>query len=42
MFMKLSEFKTFAKGNGIPCRGDLVETVVNGKFYRAEFYVDWN
>lgn len=40
--MKLSDFTTFAKGNGIPCNGDLVEAVVDGERYRAEFYIEDN
>ena len=40
--MKLSDFKTFAKGNGIPCNGDLIESVIDGTRYRAEFYVEDN
>lgn len=40
--MKLSNFNTFASGNGVPCHGDLIETEVNGERYRAEFYVENN
>lgn len=36
--MKASEIKEWAYGNGIPCHGDLIETVVDGERYRAEFY----
>lgn len=36
--MKASEIKEWACGNGIPCHGDLIETVVNGEKFRAEFY----
>lgn len=40
--MKITDFTTFAKGNGVPCNGDLIETEVDGVKYRAEFYVDDN
>lgn len=40
--MKLSDFRTFARGNGVPCNGDLVESTVNGVKYRAEFYIEDN
>ena len=40
--MKISDFKTFAHGNGVPCNGDLIETIVDGTKYRAEFYIDDN
>ena len=40
--MKLSDFTTFAKGNGLPCNGDVVEAVVDGERYRAEFYIEEN
>ena len=36
--MKASEIKEWACGNGIPCHGELIETVVNGEKFRAEFY----
>lgn len=40
--MKITDFTTFANGNGVPCNGDLIETEVDGVKYRAEFYVDDN
>lgn len=40
--MKISDFKTFAHGNGVPCNGDLIETIINGTKYRAEFYIEDN
>lgn len=40
--MKITDFTTFANGNGVPCNGDLIETEVDGVKYRAEFYVDGN
>lgn len=42
MTVKLSEMKTFASGNGFPVHGDLIETVVDGNKYRAEYYVEDN
>lgn len=40
--ISLSEMKTWATGNGVPCRGDLIEAEVDGVQYRAEFYVEPN
>ena len=40
--MKITDFKTMARGNGIPCNGDLVETFINGEKFRAEFYIEYN
>lgn len=40
--MKLTDFHTFARGNGVPCNGDLIESEVDGVKYRAEFYIDDN
>lgn len=38
MKIKASQITEWAHSNGIPCHGDLFETVVNGEKYRAEFY----
>lgn len=40
--MKIEEFTSFARGNGVPCHGDLIETIVNGETYRAEYYIEYN
>jgi hypothetical protein len=42
MTVKREEFKTVAKGNGVPASGDLFEGIYNGETYRAEFYLDGN
>lgn len=42
MKVKMSEMTEFAAPNGVPCNGDLIESVVDGVRYRAEYYVDGN
>jgi hypothetical protein len=40
MTAKVSEFTTVARGNGVPCNGDLFEETYEGETYQAEFYLD--
>lgn len=36
--IKATQIQEWARGNGIPCHGDMIETVIDGTVYRAEFY----
>lgn len=40
--VSVSAFNTVARGNGVPCNGDLFTGRYNGKTYRAEFYLEDN
>jgi hypothetical protein len=40
--MKISKIETWAKGNGVPCHGDHIETEYQGHTVSGEVYAEKN